>query len=467
MASKRLLSLKNPTLIFGVIFLILLAYLHFHEIPQKLARDISSENVTLTLEIDTETIQKISIRYSDSEIHIEKQGPEQWKIVKPIITSADPQEIRGFLSTLSGLRHEQIIEEANGDPTEFGLTYPVLEVALESPAGNESIRIGDDTPVGGFVFLSRKSDGRIVTVQKWVQGALSRTVFDLREKNIFSYNAEKIDGITLKFPEITLAFEKTPAGWEINLPFSDPGDPESFAKLLTAMQNLRANSFIEKGGDFDQTILTFKKPLVEITIREGERVHQARFYDSPDPEKIWVFRNKEDPIFGTARAVLDHLKPGVFHYQDKRLVFFDPRKVSKIDIKGGRESYALVRVEGKWQLAGFEGPIQVHLADRLLTQIEKLAAYEPAIQTSLNKESNSLEKPGLVLDLSDSDSQPIASIRIGKEWKGMLFATGRPALGEVMINKDFLDEIPRREELIVKEEEAPLDSPPEEPENIL
>ncbi|HSG05869.1 MAG TPA: DUF4340 domain-containing protein, partial [Nitrospiria bacterium] len=357
----HLLSPRNPTLILAAVFLILGAYLYFFELPDKNAREEAGLNETRVLDVTADSIETIIIRHPEEEIHLEKQGPEDWTIRRPLETEADAQEVRGLISTLVDLRHERIVEETGAEAAEFGLDHPFLEVVLESSDRSETIRIGDDAPVGGAVFLDRGSDGRVVTVQKWVQGALTRTAFDLREKTILSFTPERIDGIKLQFPEHTLTFEKKPDGWEVTDPVQAPGDPETFTALLNALQNLRADAFIDPGEAYDQTMTTLTTPLVEISLREGTRVHQARIFDSPDREKVQVLRAETDPVFGTPRFIMDSLQAEPFHYQDKHLVFFDPGQVLKVEVRGPLEQYTLTRGDGGWKLDGSDEAIHVHL----------------------------------------------------------------------------------------------------------
>jgi hypothetical protein len=63
-----------------------------------------------------------------------------------------------------------------------------------------------------------------------------------------------------------------------------------------------------------------------------------------------------------------------------------------------------------------------------------------------------LKPPLYEIRLIGQNPKTAAELRLGKELKGMLYAQGNTPLGIALVNKDFLDEIPRKSELIKKEE---------------
>jgi hypothetical protein len=97
-------------------------------------------------------------------------------------------------------------------------------------------------------------------------------------------------------------------------------------------------------------------------------------------------------------------------------------------------------------------PLKQDLVKRLVEQIGKVKAFQAADVPAKKSATVGLKPSVYEIRFADQNQKTLAELRLGKELKGMVYAQGNTPLGIALVNKDFLDEIPRKSELIKKEE---------------
>ena len=437
---------------------LLVVYLVVVEIPQQEKTERAEQTAEQLFNFKSSDIETIELRYPASEIELRKSQDGKWQMTKPLKTEADQREVQSLISTVGDVRFTRVVEEQAAHLSEFGLDHPHVDITLTLPDHAERLLLGDDGPMPGTLYARKDGDPRVVLVQQWIKGSLTRTVFDFRTKMVLPIEHEKVDQVQLEFPKKIIRLDKQDGRWLFGNPVEGLADEAALTSLTLMLQNLNATTFIDPGPDRDKTIEGFKKPIVTVTTRESDNGAQksktARFYDDPGKDSIYVTTDPDKPIYRVAKTHMDELKPELFHYQDKHLVSVQRDAVKGIDIHTPTEQYTLSSKDNGWMLEGETRPVNPDRVKRLLEQIEKLKAFQATEKPVKNPAAVGLKPAMIEIRLTDQTRKALATLQLGSELKGMLYARGNTPLGIVLVNKDFLDEIPKKSELLKKEAPA-------------
>lgn len=439
----------------AAVLLLLGLYLVIFEIPHQKKAKEAKENADRLFDFKSGDVDTVELRTASGLIDLKKSPDGKWRLTKPLEADADPREVESLINTMGDVRFTRVVEEQASNLSDFGLAHPNVDITLTLPDRAERLLIGDDGPIPSTLYLQKDGDPRIVLAQEWIKGSLTRTAFDLRSKIVLPIDHDKVDRVDLGFPKQHFLITKQDKQWILKKPKDAPADEDAINTLTLMLQNLRATYFIDPGPDHDKTLEGLKKPLVTVTTREAqngaEKSQTAKFYTAPEKDSVYVVTEPEKPIYRVAKANMDELKPELFHYEDKRMVHFQRDLVKGIAIRTPVDQYALISKDTGWALKNEKRPIKQNLVKRLLDQIEKLKAYQATPAPVKKPATVRLKPPLYAIQLSDGKQNNLAELRLGKELKGMLYAQGNTPLGIALVNKDFVDDIPRKTELIQKQ----------------
>ncbi|HUK56588.1 MAG TPA: DUF4340 domain-containing protein [Nitrospiria bacterium] len=446
----------TTTLVMAAVLLLLGIYLVVVEIPHRKKADEAAQNADRLFDFKSEDVNAVELHYPSGGIELKKSADGKWRLTRPLQTDADQREVQSLVATVGDVRFTRVVEEKVQNMAEFGLAHPNADITLTLPDRAVRLLIGDDGPIPNTIYIQKDGDPRVVLAQQWIKGSLTRTAFDFRTKIILTIDHDKVDQVSLEFPKRTFQLDKQDKRWLLKKPVQAPADGDALDTLTLMLQNLRATAFIDPGPDHDKTLKGLKKPLVTVTTREpgdgAPKTQTARFYAATEKDSVYVVTDPDKPIYRVAKANMDELKPELFHYEDKRLVDVKTDAVKTIEVRTPADQYTLVSKDAGWAMQNPARPVKQDLVKRLLDQIDKLKAFQ-AVETPVKKPAAvGLKPPVDAIRLLDAKQKPLAELHLGRELKGMLYAQGNTPLGIALVNKDFLDEIPRKSELIKKEE---------------
>jgi hypothetical protein len=454
----KLQSRFTTTILLAAALLLLTVYLVVVEIPQQEKTKQAEQTADQLFNFKNSDVVAVSLRYPASEIELRKSQDGKWGVTKPLQAEADQREVQSLISTVADIRFSRIVEEQVSNMAEFGLDHPNVDITLTLPDRAERLLIGDDGPMPSTLYIHKDGDPRVVLTQQWIKGSLTRTFYDFRTKIILPIEHEKVNQVQLEFPKRSVLLAKQDARWLLKRPTDGPADEDALNSLTLMLQNLHATFFIDPGPDREKTMKGLKNPLVTVTINESENGAQisrtARFYDAPEKDSVYVVTEPDKPIYRAARVSMDELKPDLFHFQDKHLVNVQPDAVKGIVVHTPTEQYTLASKETGWMTEDETQPVNQDRVKRLLDQIEKLKAFQAPEKPVKNPAAVGLKPATYEIQLVDQMKKTLAALQLGNELKGMLYARGNTRLGIVLVNKDFLDEIPKKSELLKKEEPA-------------
>jgi len=170
----------------------------------------------MTFKVDD--ISRFSIAKDNGQtIEVQRDG-DKWRIVKPGNYLADPTQVRQLLSTLVNAKVADFVTDAPSSVTQYGLEKPHLTVTVYGKGGaTESLLFGFKQTEQGKdgIYVRRGERTPVYTVHQWVVGNLDRTVLELRDKTVFSFQPSDVDSAAIKVGSDQFMLKRAGAKWQV------------------------------------------------------------------------------------------------------------------------------------------------------------------------------------------------------------------------------------------------------------
>jgi len=229
-------------------------------------------------------VQKLVITHDDgSQITIDRDG-DKWKISKPAVYDADPTQVRQVLTTLGDSKVADFITDAPSNAAQYGLEKPhlVATVYLAKGGAQESLLFGFKQKESGKdgIYVRRGERAPIYTVAPWVMSGVDKSVLNLRDKTVLTFDPSKVETITLNpldKPEFVI---KRAAGGKWNLTAdgkSSPADTAVVERFMDQIRDLKGNSIVIDPIKSPE-MFGMDKPALVVTLqnKDGGEVGQLR-----------------------------------------------------------------------------------------------------------------------------------------------------------------------------------------------
>ena len=431
-----------------LVLLTLAGYLFFVELPNQREAEREEQDAKKVFQLDQTDITTVSLQYPDFTIGLRKTEEGKWIIVTPMALDTEQREVENLIATIADMRLKRLVSERDENPKEYGFDPPSVEIDLGVGNKKEQVIIGDKGPIPDTLFVKQGSTQKVFLTAEWIIGSLTRTVFDLRKKSIWSINREGVNELWLDFPSGRYQFIKKDSRWEIHEPAPVRADQDTVMDLIGTLANLRATGFIDLEDQKTETRKQFPDQFLTATIHAGSISSVASFYRGKGDSTVYADISSEQPLYQISASVLSEFKPNLFHYQDKHLMNFDSGQIYKIEVKTDQDAYVLRRSNDQWKIEGDTAELD---QDEIVQFLHRLGQTETQDQSEsmTTQEIAGLDNPQAEVRLLDSNDEYVAGMAIGAEHSGQFYAQGDPELGIVLLNKNTLDGIPRKDEMIV------------------
>jgi hypothetical protein len=183
------------------------------------------------------------------------------------------------------------------------------------------------------------------------------------------------------------------------------------------------------------------------------------FYPSGTKGSVLAVTSPDKPIYTVADSLLGDFKPDLFFYLDKHLLVFKKDDVARMEVRTPNESYVLKKSNGAWTMEGETTAPDTDDVNQFLTRLANMTAQKEP-DPPVKPDSAAIDPPSSEVRLRDANGKQLASLGIGSEFKEMRLAKGPAPLGVVLVDKNVLEDIPTKNELIRKAPE-PVKPEPE------
>lgn len=299
------------------------------------------------LNLPEDQIQNIEIKKRTGETINLQRNDSQWQITSPKQLRADPDAVSSMLSTLSPLSSDRTVEEKATSLDQYGLTQPTIELSIaDKNKKTTKLLIGDETPAGTAVYAGIAGDPRVFALSSYKKNSLDKSLNDLRDKRLLTFDSDKVSSIELTAKKQTIAFGRTKDQWQIVRPKPFRADSSQVEELLRTLRDAK----MDLSGSEDD-----KK--VSAAFSSGALFATAKVTDVSGTQELQVRKNKVDyyakssavaGIYKIASGTGTGLDKSLDDFRNKKLFDFGYADPEKIELRDGPKSYFLTRSGSDW-----------------------------------------------------------------------------------------------------------------------
>ena len=259
------------------------------------------------LKFERDKVDAIDVASGGKTMTLAKDGGE-WKLSKPIQTTADFGTVEGLVGRLQTVQMKSIAAD-NASPADlkkYGLDKPEATVNLGLGSAKATLLFGGKA-ADGTVYARDASKPSVVTVESALLDDTKKGADDYRRKDVFQFrpfNATHIEitrnGQTIALDRVKGKGENAPDTWKRLTPTAGDLDKAKSDDLLGKLSNIRASSFV------DSTAKTgLDKPAMTVVVKfdEGKKEDRATFAQSGND--VYVSRPGEPGAAKIEKADFD------------------------------------------------------------------------------------------------------------------------------------------------------------------
>jgi hypothetical protein len=298
-------------------------------------------------------ITKISLKKkSGDETVIEKNGAGKWQITAPKQYLADQDAANQLATAAATINSDRVIEDKATDLPSYGLHSPTLEVNITTKNGQtKKLLFGDDTPTNSGAYAMLQGDSRVFTVASFTKTGLDKSLNDLRDKRLLTFDQDKLSRVELIAKKQDIEFGRDKDQWQIVKP-----------KPMRA-DGLQVEEFIRKLKDakIDLSVSAEDAKKAATAFGSGTPVATVKITDPSGTQQIDVHKNKEDyyakssSVEGVQKVAADlgtGLDKGVDDFRNKKLFDFGFSEPNKIEMHDNGKTYAIQKTGEDWTASG-------------------------------------------------------------------------------------------------------------------
>jgi hypothetical protein len=269
------------------------------------------------------TLEEIEVTAESGAVTRVLKTDGAWRIVEPAALDADVGQVNALVSTLESLEIQQTIDDAPASLAPYGLAPPRFSLAFRA-AGESAMRrlnVGNTTPTGGDVYAAIEGQPALVLIAGYLQDALNRTTFDLRDKAVLKI-ARDVDAIRVErtgAPALTVARQEN--DWRLTAPVEARADFSAVDGLVSrvlqaqmkAITSEEASDLPAWGLDRPQATVTFTAGATQASLLIGAKADETTVYARDAARSL---------VFTLDATLLDELAKDPVDFRMKDLFLF-------------------------------------------------------------------------------------------------------------------------------------------------
>jgi len=334
----------------GVILAALAAGLYFSN-KQKSAEAAKppADASPKILALSENDIARIDLKKKDAPATVlERNNAGKWQLTAPNHFLADQDTAGQFVGSASSIASDRVGEDKASDVSNYGLKSPTLEVDVTTKAGKTSkLKIGDDTPTNSGAYAMLEGDPRVFTVASFVKSGLDKSVNDLRDKRLLTFDQDKLSRVELTAKKQDIEFGRDKDQWQIVKPKPLRADGLQVEELIRKL----------KDAKMDLTVSEEDAKKAASAFASGTPVAAVKATDASGTQQLEVRKSKDDyyakssAVDGVHKVTNDlatGVDKGLDDFRNKKLFDFGFNEPTKIEMHDNGKTYAFQKTGEDW-----------------------------------------------------------------------------------------------------------------------
>ena len=399
-------------------------FYYFYEVRYVGRQNEQREAGTKVFDVDFNQVTEILYEADRVEYHLKKAEDGRWLMLAPMETQADEWTVDTFLRNALMAQKDRIFEEPVKDLAQFGLENPALSLTLIGPAGElaPKLSVGDKNPVGMLYYARQGDSNEVFTLDASLRHDLYQTLFDLRDKSLVMFPAEKIDRLAFSGQENVELKRRGIRRWDVSRPVEGPADDDLVQKILYSGLKGEALKFapLDAGAESDfgfdaprarLKVFSPDGPVAEVVLGRAEEADG----DGAQAGNYWARTTERQGEALLISGLAAELLIVDYHQVRERHVLpgLDRRLPVALEVAWGDKAMRAEKVQEIWEVVSpADGISRDADIERFLMALEDLR-FERAVDDQ-SAAAVGLDQAGLTVVLTMADDRKI-SLRAGAE----------------------------------------------------
>ena len=264
--------------------------------------DWRDKSLTKVKQID---VREIKLKNKHGNFHLVKKG-SNWNIESPRKLQGETSEVNNILRKLENGKAKSVVSETMDSKRKYRLNRPEIEIDLYIGESKAHKNIKFSSLEKNVSNVKDDSRPQVVTVDSLFLKDLNKSLFDLRNKKITSFNKDEIDSAVVYQGDTTITMLKDTSD---NWTFATGENLKSWKmnSFVNNINNLSAKKFIKENAEFtskyglknpSRKVQLFSKNNLIVEIVFGEKRDSNRIVYCPRSKIIaevieYSFTNSE------------------------------------------------------------------------------------------------------------------------------------------------------------------------------
>ena len=334
-----------------VVFLILGAYYFFIDLPEEKKITQENEIAGKVLAFKKENIKKLSLFKQDQTITLLQNNGKKWHLAEPLKAAGDIPVIEAFLSNLNNLEKLRVVESRPENLSQYGLESPSFKIHLQFKEGKEeTLLLGDDSPIGGSVYLKLESDPAVILATT-SKANFDKSVYDFRDKTIFNFSTASINRIQIKRKDEPANLIKEKEQWKISGKVKAKADKDVILNFLQTIQFARIKEFESENPESLKNY-GLDIPYATLTLEdENKKSYSIDLGSAKKGSGYYGKKNESQEVFVVDKKFYNTIKKQNIEFLKKTLIDFQDKDVTEIKIQNEEETIQAIRIDKEnWKI---------------------------------------------------------------------------------------------------------------------
>jgi hypothetical protein len=292
-------------------------------------------------------ITKVVLKKGAYETDLQKTGGK-WQITAPMPYAADQSAVSQLVTSAASVSSDRVVEDKASNLAPYGLNSPILEVDVTGKGGKISkLKIGDDTPTNSGSYAMLEGDPRVFTVASYVKTGLDKSLNDLRDQRLLTFDQDKLSRVELMAKKQDIEFGRDKDQWQIVKPKPLRADGLQVDEMLRKL----------KDAKMDLTLSPDDAKKAAAAFASGTPVATVKLTDPSGTQQIDIRKDKTDyyakssvvpGVFKATPDLATAVDKSVDDFRNKKLFDFGFNDPNKVEMHVNGKTYSFQKGGDDW-----------------------------------------------------------------------------------------------------------------------
>lgn len=297
-------------------------------------------------------IKRIEIKKNEEDTVLERTGGNKWQITAPATYGADQEAVNGLAFSAATIAADRVIEEKASDLAGYGLKNPSLEVDIGTKDGKTTkLLLGDDNPTGSTTYAMLAGDPRVFSVISSVKIGLSKSVKDLRDKRLLTFDQDKVSRFELQAKKQDIEFGRDKNQWQIVKPKPLRADGLQVEELLRKVKDAKMDlTLSEEDAKKAASAFATAAPVASVKVTDPSGTQELQIRKSKDD--YYAKSSVVEGVYKVPAELGAGVDKSLDDFRNKKLFDFGFNDPGKIDLHADGKNYSFQKSGEDWISGG-------------------------------------------------------------------------------------------------------------------